>query len=112
MSNIRKGSHAYYDDKHFPMGFNRSGDFTIGEAKLLTEYGSTLKQLSDGKLSAESSEEDHFLDVVSGSTEAQTEIEKLWLKYIKVTAPQVFISIYGSAKPKVEDDEPEDDLLL
>lgn len=104
MSEVRKGTIAYYDDKHFPMGFNRSGDFTIPEAKLLTEYGFTLKQLSEGKLSAESGSEKQFLQVVTGQIEPQSALEKVWLKYLKVTVPQKYISIYGSAKPEVDSD--------
>lgn len=99
---MQKGNSEYFDDKHFPMGFRRSGDFTIPEAKLLAEYGVTLKQLSDGKVPANSTLEKQFLDVISGAIEPQTAIEKVWLKYLKVTTPKSYISIYGSSKPEVD----------
>ena len=108
MTEVRKGTNAYYDDKHFPMGFSRSGDFTIPESKLLTDYGFTLKQLSDGRLNAETELEHQFLQVIAGQVEAKSPIEKVWLKYLKVTAPQKYISIYGSAKPEVDNDQIEE----
>lgn len=101
---MRKGTKEYFDDKHFPMGFRRSGDFTIKEAKLLTEYGLTLSQLSTGIISATSEHESHFIKVLSGESTPQSEVEKVWLKYLKVTSPKAFVSIYGQYKPDVEID--------
>lgn len=101
---MQKGSREYFDDKHFPMGFRRSGDFTIPEAKLLAEYGVTLKQLSDGKLSPNSEQEQQFMLVLAGSALPQSPIEKVWLKYLKVTSPKAYVSIYGNSKPEVDND--------
>lgn len=99
---MRKGSRDYFDDKHFPMGFRRSGDFTISEAKLLTEYGLTLKHLTSGAISAESEQEQHFIKVISGNVDPKSDIEKVWLKYLKVTSPKVHVSIYGHSKPEID----------
>lgn len=38
----------FYDDVHFPHGFGKSGDFTIAEAKLLTDIGKRLIALEQG----------------------------------------------------------------
>lgn len=107
---MRKGNRDYFDDKHFPMGFRRSGDFTIPEAKLLTEYGDTLKQLAEGSLIAESELEQQFINVVSGSAKAESAIEKVWLKYLKATSPKAYVSIYGHSKPEVDIEVESDDL--
>jgi len=110
MAKLRKGNRPFYDDRHFPMGFNRSGDFTIPESKLLTEYGLTLQQLTEGSLPAESEDESHFVQVFSGQAEPLNAIEKVWLKYLKVTSPQAYVSIYGKNKPEVEDGPVDDEL--
>ena len=107
---MRKGQSEFFDDKHFPMGFRRSGDFTIPEAKLLTEYGVTLKQLANGSLAAESEQEHQFIKVVAGESEPQSQIEKVWIKYLKVTSPKAYVSIYGSSKPIVEHESIGDEL--
>ena len=95
---MRKSNHDYFDDKHFPMGFRRSGDFTINEAKLLTEYGLTLKQLSSGCIDAESEQEQHFIKVISGEAGPINAIEDVWLKYLKVISPKRYVNIYGHFK--------------
>ena len=102
MTQIHKGSRPFFDDKHFPQGFNRSGDFTVPEAKLLTEYGSRLKQLSEHQITADNEDESHFLLVLDGKAEAQTPLEKVWLKYITISTPKTFTSIYGAYKPDVD----------
>jgi uncharacterized protein YifE (UPF0438 family) len=102
MTNILKGSRPFFDDKHFPQGFSRSGDFTVPEAKLLTEFGLRLKELAEQKVSAENDDEQRFLQVISGSEEAESSIEKVWLKYVTISKPKSFTSIYGAHKPDVD----------
>ena len=107
---MRRGNSDYFDDKNFPMGFRRSGEFTIPESNLLTEYGMTLKQLTDGSITPESEQEQQFLKVITQQLEPQSPIEKVWIKYLKVTSPKAYVSIYGNAKPEV-DIEPVNDEL-
>ena len=40
-----KTESPFYDDVHFPRGFNKSGDFTIVEAETLTSVGRRLHML-------------------------------------------------------------------
>ncbi|PWI32513.1 hypothetical protein DI392_15815 [Vibrio albus] len=80
---IRMGEKRFYDNKAFPRGFAKSGNFTILEEELLIYYGDTLAGLEAGILEAESKEEKHFLKVLEDHGKAQTKLEKAWLKYIK-----------------------------
>ena len=38
----------FYDDRNYPRGMKRSGDFTLAEAELLEKYGVALMALSSG----------------------------------------------------------------
>jgi hypothetical protein len=42
---IRMGEKRFYDNKAFPRGFAKSGNFTILEEELLIYYGDTLAGL-------------------------------------------------------------------
>ncbi|MBD1391331.1 DUF413 domain-containing protein [Neiella sp. HB171785] len=111
---IRHGHKAYYDFVKFPRGFNKTGDFTLKEADLLTHFGHTLVALEQRQLQPLNSEELHFVDVVSGLTEPQTLLEKAWLKYIKLSrCHRAFHGLCGSkrslSEPVVESDSDNDD---
>ncbi|PVZ65640.1 DUF413 domain-containing protein [Pelagibaculum spongiae] len=73
------------DHKNYPRGFDRSGDFTIQQAKLLETYGSTISQLVLGKRIAENAAEQRMLEVIAGHQAAETVLEKLWLLYLDCT---------------------------
>ncbi|MBW8189647.1 DUF413 domain-containing protein [Neiella marina] len=79
---IRLGTTRFYDSQKFARGFQKSGDFTVKESDLLTVYGATLSQLERGELQPESDAESQFLAVLRGEQAAQTELEKVWLKYV------------------------------
>lgn len=97
---IRKGVSQFYDDANFPRGFNRSGEFSVAESNILTDYGLTLKKLADGSLMPENPEEKQFADVCAQKLEAETQVERAWQKYISLTTtPKKFQSIYGSHRP-------------
>lgn len=36
-------TNRYFDNKHYPRGFSRHGDFTIKEAQLLERHGLCLQ---------------------------------------------------------------------
>ncbi|MFP1461867.1 DUF413 domain-containing protein [Escherichia coli] len=38
-------TNRYFDNKHYPRGFSRHGDFTIKEAQLLERHGSAFNEL-------------------------------------------------------------------
>ena len=95
---IKKGSRTFYDDVYFPRGFSRSGDFTIAESTLLQDYGTTLKQLHDGFLSPENEAEERFVQVANGKLEANSSLERVWVKYIKATSPKSFYTLNSKCK--------------
>ena len=102
-TDIRKNQSPFYDDANFPRGFSRSGEFSVVESNILSDYGQTLKKLADGSLMPENQEEKRFTDVIDGKVDVETQVEKTWKKYISLTTtPKVFQSIYGSHRPNEE----------
>ncbi len=73
----------FFDDKHFPYGFSRSGDFSLSEVKTLEQNGHLCKALTDGVVDDLTAEDQQFLQVMAGKAEAESPIEKVWLKYLK-----------------------------
>ena len=53
----------FFDDKNYPRGFSRHGDYTIKESQVLEQYGQAFKALDLGEHAAE------------------TFFEKTWNKY-------------------------------
>lgn len=74
----------FFDDKAFPYGFKKSGDFTIGESDMLTEYGLRLLALENGAAPV-SEQEREFIEMVKGEREPSTKLERAWVKYRKLT---------------------------
>lgn len=93
-----KAAKKFYDDKNYPRGFARSGDFTTAESALLEKHGIALKALSDGVQPAANDEERRFVAVVNGEVEAQSTIEKVWVKYLKRTTSKKFYTLFGKSK--------------
>lgn len=109
-TDIRKGESTYFDDANFPRGFSRSGEFNVAESKILSDYGITLKNLVSGSLEPSNSEENRFIQVFERRTEAESQIEKTWQKYLELTmTPKKFQSIYGSHRPHDDGDYVTDD---
>lgn len=96
--NIRLGNKAFFDAKHFPRGFSRSGEFSISESYLLEKFGDTLNQLATGSLKPENEEERRFVAVCQGKYCPESSPEKLWLKYVEKTSPKKFHTLFGSRK--------------
>ncbi|WKE65414.1 DUF413 domain-containing protein [Gallaecimonas kandeliae] len=71
----------FSDNKHFPHGFARSGDFTKAEANLLEAHGQSLQALASCLTSPATAEEHQFLAVCQGSRPPVTPLEKVWAKY-------------------------------
>jgi uncharacterized protein YifE (UPF0438 family) len=106
MFGFRNSSRRFIDSQFFPRGFRKSGDFSIAESDILAGLGVTLSGLSNGSLQPESAEEIQFVDVVSGKVEAQTKVEKTWLKYQKLTlTPRKFFTLYSSSKSSASKDD-------
>ena len=47
----------YFDDKNYPRGFARHGDYTIREAQILEQYGQACLALETGERKAVTAEE-------------------------------------------------------
>lgn len=84
-------SKVFYDNKHFPRGFSRSGIFSKGEASVLERCGFAMKDLVSGVREPCSEVERRFLQVASGELAAENEYEKAWIKYARhVKTKRVF----------------------
>ena len=94
----------FYDDRNYPRGMKRSGDFTLAEAEVLERYGVALMALSSGNRLPATEEEQHFVDVCRGNTTVANTIERAWLKYQNIIlTPKQFHTLFG--RTKVEADE-------
>ncbi|AKL41738.1 MULTISPECIES: DUF413 domain-containing protein [Serratia] len=105
-------TNRFFDNKHYPRGFSRHGDFTIKEAQLLERFGYAFNELDSGKRQPATEEEQLFVAVCRGEREAATEQEKVWAKYLARTRrPKKFHTLSGG-KPQadaVEDYSDSDD---
>ncbi|ARD44711.1 DUF413 domain-containing protein [Colwellia sp. PAMC 21821] len=94
----------FYDDRNYPRGMKRSGDFTLAEAELLEKFGVALMALSSGTRLPVTEEEQHFVDVCRGNTTVGNTIERAWLKYQNIIlTPKQFHTLFG--RTKIEADE-------
>ncbi|GLQ73110.1 hypothetical protein CW749_22085 [Vibrio sp. vnigr-6D03] len=103
---VRVGQKRFFDNKKFPRGFGKSGDFTLMECDLLTTYGDTLNALQHGELEPENSEEKHFLKVLENPGKAKTKLENVWLKYHKIAyGRRTFHTLHTIGKQVEEESE-------
>ena len=105
---------AFTDNRHYPYGLERSGDFSIREAELLRRLGETFRRLEVGEHQAVNEVEEQFLKMIRGEKEASTDCEKLWLKYRarvegKSRASFSFTASYYYAKGANNSVSPDDD---
>lgn len=95
-------TNRYFDNKHYPRGFSRHGDFTIKEAQLLERHGYAFNELYLGKREPVTEEEKLFVAVCRGEREPVTEAERVWSKYMtRIKRPKRFHTLSGG-KPQVE----------
>ncbi|SHI25057.1 DUF413 domain-containing protein [Ferrimonas marina] len=88
----------FFDDRHFPRGFRRSGSFTITEADLLESCGFAMQELSEGKREPICPEEEAFVQFAQGARPAETQLEKIWAKYLKASKGKRIHTV-GNAAP-------------
>lgn len=101
----------YYDDIVCPMGFSRSGNFTIKQAGILEQYGRHLLALEKGEMQPENNEQQQFLAVCEGKIPPTTLLEKTWAIYYKLRFNTSAIDPFGKAGLHAEtDDEMTDEL--
>lgn len=106
-----KANRKFYDDKNYPRGMSRSGDFTLAEVNIIEQYGIALSELSSGKREPQTEDEQHFVDVCNQGATPINAVEKAWLKYQnKILSPKQFHTLFGSSKvePDTADTEPVD----
>ncbi|KZN66169.1 hypothetical protein N473_11415 [Pseudoalteromonas luteoviolacea CPMOR-1] len=75
----------FYDDKHFPRGFSRSGHFTLLESELLQQHGQLLRRLHQQETKPSNPLQQQFLDTFTQHTPPTNRIEKIWAKYLDLT---------------------------
>ena len=103
----------FIDNRHYPRGFRKSGDFSIAEADILLTYGLTLQALSSGQQEAVTAEERQFVAAINGERPLETKIEKTWAKYQKLTSTRrTFHTLNSRCRvERPEQDESEDTAL-
>lgn len=95
----------FFDNKNYPRGFSRQGDFTIKEAQLLEAHGEAFRELIDGSRKANTKVEKHFIEVINGKHEPENEYEKVWLKYLKLVNRVKKFHTLSGGKPQIEGTE-------
>jgi uncharacterized protein len=92
----------FFDNKNYPRGFSRHGDFTIKEALILEKHGYAFKDLDAETRNPSTAEERSFVAVCKGKKEPSTDFEKTWLKYLsRINKPKRFHTLSGG-KPQVD----------
>lgn len=95
-------NNRFFDNKHYPRGFSRHGDFTIKEAQLLERYGVALNELDLARREPSTEEEKQFVEVCRGLREPTTETERVWSKYMsRIKRPKRFHTLSGG-KPQMD----------
>lgn len=94
----------FFDDKNYPRGFQRSGDFTRQEAMLLEQHGIALKALCEGTATPATEDESQFVDVCHQQRPATTPLEKVWMKYISRTQQRRIHTLCSSSKSFSDND--------
>ncbi|SDJ57572.1 hypothetical protein SAMN04488540_1105 [Ferrimonas sediminum] len=97
----------FFDDKHFPRGFARSGHFTLNEAALLEHYGQRLRALAEGTQLPSSPQEQQFVAVAKGERPADNKLEHAWTKYIAKSQRRKLFTM--SSKAPVQGDEDDEE---
>jgi len=102
---FRNGKKRFFDNKKFPRGFAKSGDFTLAEEQILTLYGDTMLGLETGQIKPENAEEKHFIKVLENPLKAKSKIERVWLKYVQLARGRKrFHALTGQSKPEAAED--------
>ena len=109
-------SRKFYDDKNYPRGMSRSGDYSISEVTILEKYGFALAAIAANTREPQTAEEIQFKEVCQGTILPSTSIEKAWLKYQnKILTPKQFHTLFGRSKVDTNgadiESDPDDNIL-
>jgi uncharacterized protein YifE (UPF0438 family) len=95
----------FFDDKNYPRGFARHGDYTIRESQILEQVGQACLALENGERKPVTEEEKRFVAVCKGDEIAESFIEKTWQKYRALTTKSKRIyTLSGNAGSEAGDD--------
>ncbi|KEA50373.1 MULTISPECIES: DUF413 domain-containing protein [Mangrovibacter] len=98
-------TNRFFDNKYYPRGFSRHGDFTIKEAQILERFGYAFNELDIGKREPVTEEEKQFVAVCRGERAPATEAERVWAKYVtRIKRPKRFHTLSGG-KPQMDNME-------
>lgn len=87
----------FFDDKNYPRGFARHGDYTIKEAQVLEQFGQAFKSLDLGEREPVTEEEKSFVAFCRGEHPAETFLEKVWGKYCsKISSTKRIYTLSGN----------------
>ncbi|MDU8925019.1 DUF413 domain-containing protein [Pasteurellaceae bacterium LIM206] len=94
----------FFDDKNYPRGFARHGDYTIKEAQVLEQHGQAFKALESGERAPVTEEEKSFVSFCSGERPAATFFEKTWQKYrSRISTNKRVYTLSGVVSDNVDD---------
>ncbi len=104
MANSFSVTRRFYDDKNYPRGFARHGDYTIKEAQVLEQYGQAFKALDLGERNPVTAEEESFVAFCRGKHPAENFFEKTWGKYCTKISTTKRVYTLSSIINESEDD--------
>lgn len=81
MAESFKSVRRFFDNKNYPRGFSRQGDYTIRESQLLEKYGEACLALELGERDPITEEEKQFVAMIKAERQATSPIERAWVKY-------------------------------
>ena len=104
-----KTDRNFYDDEHFPYGFDRSGEFTLNQAQLLTKHGHAYKALAFSEREPVTEVEREFVDFCRSRKKAESIHEKTWKRYTdNCNTSSIYHSVALSRQSDYVDDYPLD----
>lgn len=99
-----KANRKFYDDRNYPRGMSRSGDYTLAEVNILESHGIAFLELAKKTREPINEEETRFQEVCDGKALPESKMEKAWIKYQnKVLSPKQFHTLFGRSKVDAED---------
>lgn len=110
---FRAGKKLFYDNKKFPRGFGKSGEFTLAEEQLLVRFGETMQNLENGELQPSTEAEKQFIAELTSEQAPTSKMAKVWLKYVRLARGRKrFHTLNGRNKSDVSDDYADDEVLV
>lgn len=101
----------FFDDRNYPHGFQRSGDFTRAQAQLLETKGVAMKALHEGSRQPQTAEEERFVAMCQGKEQPLSDIEKTWSLYLNsLRRKQIYFTassaaVEGSGSDSIDTDD-------